>query len=146
MSSLSFHKTAILPTISALQNAHAFITKAFSHAKAANIDPNDYLTARLHPDMHDFRYQIYRLTDAVKFMPPRINPALQSITLPDDEQSFEQLLARIEKTIAYMEGFKKEDFEGRENEEVRVKFPDGKRMIRMNASEYVTRFAHANMW
>jgi hypothetical protein len=146
MSSLSFHKVAIAPTISGMKNAHAFITKGYEHAKTNNIDPNDYLTARLHPDMQDFRYQIYRLTDAVKFMPPRLNPALSSITLPDEEQTFEELLARIEKTIKYMEGFKESDFEGRENEEVVIKFGDGKNMIRLSASEYVSKFAHANMW
>jgi hypothetical protein len=146
MSSISFHKVAVAPTIVGMKNAHALIQKGYEHAKTNNIDPNDYLTARLHPDMADFRYQIYRFTDAVKFMPPRLNSALESISLPDEEQTFEQLLERIEKTVKYMESFKESDFEGKENEEVVIKFADGKSVIRLSAVEYVSKFAHANMW
>jgi hypothetical protein len=145
MSSLTFHKIAIAPTITGMKNAHAFITKGYEHVQAQNLDPETFLTARLHPDMKDFRYQIYRLTDAVKFMPPRLNPALASITMPDEEQTFPELLQRIEKTIDYMEGFKESDFEGREDEEVVIKFGDGRGM-RFSALEYVSKFAHANMW
>ncbi|EUC33061.1 hypothetical protein COCCADRAFT_37087 [Bipolaris zeicola 26-R-13] len=145
MSSLAFYTMAISPAISAMKNARAFIKKGHEHALSNNIDPETLLTATLHPDMKDFRFQIYRLTDAVKFMPPRINPALETITLPDDEQTFEELEARIEKTLKYLEKFKPADFEGKEANEVLMKFHNGSQ-IRLPAVDYVYKFAHPNMW
>ena len=144
--SLTFHAIAIAPAISALKNAHAFISKGHQHALANNIDPETYLAASLHPDMKDFRFQIYRATDAIKFVPPRINPALQDMTLPDEEKTFEELLARIEKTIKYLEGFSVQDFEGTEGNEVVLKLAAMGKQIRSPALEYVVRFAHPNMW
>ncbi|EMD90545.1 hypothetical protein COCC4DRAFT_68786 [Bipolaris maydis ATCC 48331] len=145
MASLSFYTMAIAPTITAMKNTLAFIKKGHEHALSNKIDPETFLTASLHPDMKDFRFQIYRMTDAVKFMPPRINPALETISLPDDEKTFEELEARIEKTLKYLESFKPADFEGKEANEVLMKFPNGMQ-IRLPAVDYVYKFAHPNMW
>jgi hypothetical protein len=146
MSALTFYKIALEPTIHGLKNAHAFITKGYEHAQAQNIDPNDFLTARIHPDMYDFRYQVYRFTDAAKFIPSRLNPALETITVPDDQQTFPELLARIEKTIKYMEGFKESDFEGQESREVVLKFSNGAAQIKLSALDYILQFGHPNFW
>jgi hypothetical protein len=146
MSSLTFHRVAIQPMIYSLKNAHAFITKGYKHAQTQNIDPNDFLTARLHPDMQDFRYQVYRFTDIAKFTPPRLNPALESITIPDEEQTFPELLARIDRTIKYMEGFKESDFEGQEGREVVVKIRNETMQIKLSALDHVVQMAHPNFW
>ncbi|KAL1798144.1 hypothetical protein ACET3X_002181 [Alternaria dauci] len=142
--SLTFHKMAVAPAISALKNAHHFISKGYEHAKAS--DPNTFLTASLHPDMKDFRYQVYRFTDAAKFIPSRVNPSIPDESFPDEEQTFPELLARIEKCTKYLESFSEKDFEGKQDEEVIIKFPGGKKQVRMPAAEYVSRFAHPNMW
>ncbi|KAF1836328.1 hypothetical protein BDW02DRAFT_246090 [Decorospora gaudefroyi] len=146
MSSLSFHRVALTPIIDGLKNAHHVVTKGYEHAKTNNIDPNDYLTASLHPDMRDFRFQVYRFTDAAKFIPSRLNPALESISLPDDEQTFPELLARIERTTKYLESFKESDLEGREGDEIITKYPGGKVQITQIAIDQVTRLAHPNFW
>ena len=143
---LTFHSIAIAPAILGLKNAHFVISKGQKHAQDTSTDPKTFLTASLHPDMKDFRYQVYRMTDAAKFLPTRVNPALEGITLPDEEQTFDELLARIEKTIKYLESFKVEDFDGKEGDEVTIKFPGGKQHIRFPALEYVVKFAHPNMW
>ncbi|KAG9194009.1 hypothetical protein G6011_04044 [Alternaria panax] len=142
--SLTFYKMAVAPAISALKNAHFFISKGYEHAKAS--DPNTFLTASLHPDMRDFRYQVYRFTDAAKFIPNRLNPSLEAITLPEEEQTFPELLERIEKCTKYLESFSEKDFEGVQDEEITIKFPGGKKQLRMLASQYISRFAHPNMW
>jgi hypothetical protein len=45
-----------------------------------------------------------------------------------------------------MEGFKESDFEGKEGEEVVLKFSNGTAQVRQSAIDYVSRFAHPNMW
>jgi hypothetical protein len=146
MSSLTFHKVAIVPLILGLKNAHAFITKGYEHAQTQNIDPSDFLTARIHSDMMNFRYQVYRFTDAAKFIPPRLNPALEGITLPDEEQTFPELLARVETTIKYLESFKESDFDGKEGEELVIKFSNGTAQIKMGALDYMVQIGHPNFW
>jgi len=143
MSSITFHEICLTPVITGLKNAHGFISKGYEHAKAKNIDPNNFLTASIHPDMRDFRYQVYRFTDAAKFIPPRVNPSTEGITIPDTEQTFPELLERIQKTISYLEGVDAKSFEGREQETVTIPIGTG---IAFTAAQYVLVFAHPNFW
>ncbi|CAO2652022.1 Nn.00g003050.m01.CDS01 [Neocucurbitaria sp. VM-36] len=146
MAGITFHQVAIVPVLSGLKNAHFFINKGYEHAKAQNIDSNDFLTARLHPDMLDFIYQVQRFTDSAKFIPSRVNPAIEGMSLPDEEKTFPELLARIEKTIKYLESIDPSSFEGREGAEVPMKFGGGTIDVKFNALQYVTQFAQPNFW
>ncbi|KAI2480690.1 hypothetical protein Ptr902_07715 [Pyrenophora tritici-repentis] len=148
MSPIPLHTVAILPLISGLKNAHAFITKASVHCTTTSTPPEDFLTASLHPTMKDLRYQVYRFTDAAKFLPIRLNPALadRELKIPDEEQSFEELLERIQKTLRHLEEYKASDFEGVSNDDViEIKFPGGK-AIRMGVADHVARYSHPNFW
>ncbi|KAH9866304.1 hypothetical protein J1614_008870 [Plenodomus biglobosus] len=146
MSSISFRDFCLVPLLNGLKNAHAFIAKADEHVKANSLDANDFLTGRLHPDMADFIYQIQRFTDAAKFIPPRVNPAIEAISLPDTEKTFPELLDRIQRTIAYLEGVDAKMFEGREQEDVPVSIAGGKLNLKFTAATYVWQFAHPNFW
>ncbi|KAF1941773.1 hypothetical protein EJ02DRAFT_454890 [Clathrospora elynae] len=146
MSALTLHKMAIAPVVNGLKNAHSYITKGYEHAQAQSIDPNDFISASIHPDMKGFSYQVQRFTDAAKFIPSRVNPSLESITLPDTEQTFPELLERIEKTIKYLEGFKEKDFEGQEGHEVVIKLRNNTLQIKLSAMDYVAQYGHPNFW
>lgn len=113
---ISFHHLALNPLLQGLRNVHHIISKGQAHAQAKSEDPNEYLTARLHPDMKDLIYQVQRFTDAAKFVPNRVNEKNEGITLPDTEKTFEECLARVEKVIKYLEGIEESSFEGREHE------------------------------
>ncbi|KAK1913649.1 hypothetical protein P3342_006892 [Pyrenophora teres f. teres] len=148
MSTIPLHTVALLPLLSGLRNAHAFITKASLHCTTTSTSPESLLTASLHPTMKDLRYQVYRFTDAAKFLPIRLNPALadRELKIPDVEQSFEELLERIQKTIRHLEEYKASDFDGVGSEDViEVKFPGGKG-FRMGVADHVARYSHPNFW
>ena len=148
MAALTLHSTAFLPVINGLKNAHAFISKASTHCTTTSTDPTTLLTASLHPDMKDFRFQVHCFTDAAKFLPIRLNPALEDreLKLPDGEHSFEELLNRIQKTTEHLESYKESDFEGISKDTiVTVKFPNGKG-IKLGAEEHVAKYAHPNFW
>jgi len=148
MAALTLHSTAFLPVINGLKNAHAFISKASTHCTTTSTDPTTLLTTSLHPDMKDFRFQVHRFTDAAKFLPIRLNPALvdRELKLPDGEHSFEELLDRIQKTAEHLESYKEIDFEGIAKDTiVTVKFPNGKG-FKLGAEEHVAKFAHPNFW
>jgi hypothetical protein len=144
MSSITFHHLALSPLLQGLRNIHHIILKGQAHAQSLSHDENDYLTASLHPDMKDFIYQIQRFTDAAKFVPPRINPSNPSISLPDTEKTFPELLARVQRTIEYLESIDEKSFEGKEEAEVVVK--NGGRELKFVAKDYVLGVAQPNFW
>lgn len=150
MASKSFHTIALAPIIFGLKNATAVIRKGEAHAKANNIDPADYLTARLYPDMGDFCYQVHRFTDNAKFIVERSNPSAPTITFTDDENTFPELLTRIEKTLEYVESIEANVLDGKEGDEIVLHLakhlPKGPIEVRLTAFEYVLRQAHPNFW
>ncbi|KAF1927648.1 uncharacterized protein M421DRAFT_5921 [Didymella exigua CBS 183.55] len=150
MAPKSFHIVALEPIIFGLQNAAAVIRKGEAYAEANNTDPNEYLTARLYPDMGDFCYQVYRFTDTAKFIVERCNPSAPTITMPDEEKTFPELLARIQKTLSYVQGIEVEVLDNREDFQVTLHLakhlPKGPIEVKFTAFEYVQRQAHPNFW
>ncbi|RMZ70726.1 helix-turn-helix- domain containing type [Pyrenophora seminiperda CCB06] len=149
MAPISIHTLALLPILNGLKNAHAFISKAVVHCTTTSTPPSTLLEAKLHPTMHNFVYQVYRFTDAAKLIPMRLNPALadRELKLPDTEQTFDELLARIQKTIDHLESYTESDFEGVDKETiVTVKFPQTGKGLRLGAGEYLAGQAHPNFW
>ena len=94
--------------------------------------------------MKDLIYQVQRFTDAAKFVPSRVNPGIEGISLPDTEKTFEELLARVQKVIAYLEGVKEGQFEGKEKDQVVIQL--GSREWRGEKAEYVLEVAQPNFW
>lgn len=150
MAPKSFHTVALAPIILGLNNAAAVIRKGEAHAKTNNIDPAEYLTARLYPDMGDFCYQVFRFTDTAKFIVERSNPSAPTITLADEEKTFPKLLARIEKTLEYIGSIEPSVLDGKEDDEVVLHLakhlPRGPLEVRFTAFEYVLRQAQPNFW
>jgi hypothetical protein len=150
MAPKSFHTVALTPIIFGLKNAAAVMTKGEAHAKTNNIDPNDYLTARLYPDMGDFCYQVYHFTDTAKHIVERSNPSAPTISLEHVEKTFPELLARVQKTIEYVESIEASTLDGREDETIVLHLgkalPKGPIEVRFSAFEYVSQQAHPNFW
>lgn len=150
MAPKSFHTVALAPIIFGLKNATTVIQKGAAHAQTTNLDPAEYLTARLYPDMGDFCYQIYRLTDTAKFIVERSNPSAPTLDFADDEKTFPELLARMDRTLKYVEGIDAGILDGREDEEIVLhlgkQLPKGPLEVRFTAFEYVLQQAHPNFW
>ncbi len=90
-----------------LGNLAAVLDKAAKHCEAAKIDPNALLGFRLYPDMFPLTRQVQIATDQAKGGAAR----LAGIEVPkydDAEKSFDDLKARIAKTIAFVNGIKPE--------------------------------------
>ena len=90
-----------------LGNLSALLDKAAKHCEAAKIDPNALLGFRLFPDMFPLTRQVQIAADQAKGCAAR----LAGVEVPkyeDNEQSFDDLKARIAKTIAFINGIKPE--------------------------------------
>jgi len=100
-----------------LGNFAAILEKGAAHAAAKNIDPSVFINARLSPDMFTFAKQVQIATDMAKGGVAR----LAGVDVPkyeDNETTFADLIARINKTIAFINTFKPEQIDGSEDRQV----------------------------
>jgi len=90
-----------------LGNLSAILDKAAKHCEAKKLDPNALLGSRLFPDMFPLTRQVQIAADQAKGCAAR----LAGVEVPkyeDTEKSFDDLKARIAKTIAFINGVKPE--------------------------------------
>ena len=95
----------------------AFLKKTEKHVTDRKIEPDAFLQARLFPDMLPFTRQVQIACDFAKSVPAR----LAGVDVPsyeDNEKTFEDLHARIAKTLAFAEGIDAAKFTGSEQREI----------------------------
>ena len=93
------------------------LAKAQAQAEARKIEPAALLQARLAPDMFPLLRQVRVACDFAKSVAGR----LAGVDLPvfeDNEQSFDDLQARIAKTLAFLNGLTSAQFEGSASREI----------------------------
>ena len=129
--------------IHSLRSLSAILTKAEAHCAARKIDPSVMLTARLFPDMLHFTRNVQIVCDTAKGLAAR----LSQTDLPsyaDDEASFAELQARIQKTIDFMNAVPAAAFEGAEDREIVMKA--GPREFKFTGANYLAGFATPNFY
>ncbi len=86
-------------------------------------DESTLLSYRLYPDMFSFTRQIQAATDHAK----TCTALLAGVAAPkyeDNEKSLAELIARVEKTVAFLKTVKPEQIDGTESKSVIVKMRD----------------------
>jgi hypothetical protein len=101
----------------ALNNLATILEKAAAHAEARKIDPAVMINYRLYPDMLPLARQIHIATDGAKGGAARL-AGVEPPKYEDDEASFPELVARLRKTVAYLETLKPEQIDGSEDKTV----------------------------
>lgn len=103
-----------------LRSLAAILRKGEAHCEARKIDKQVMLNLRLAADMFPLVRQVQIVTDAAKGCGARLSgSAIPSY--PDVEQTFDELQARIAKTIAFLESLAPGSFDGAETRSVTVK-------------------------
>ena len=109
---------ASVPVFSrALNNLAAILEKAAAHAEARKIDPAVLINYRLYPDMLPLSKQIQIATDGAKGGVARLAGS-EPPKYEDNETSLAELIARLRKTVAYLESVKPEQIDGSEDKTV----------------------------
>ena len=109
-----------------LGNLKSILQTARQHALDHKIDEAALLSDRLYPDMFPMSRQVQITCDGAKGAAAR----LAGVEIPkhaDTEASFEELLARIDKTLAFIEGIPAAAFEGSGERQVVLAFGDWRR-------------------
>lgn len=126
-----------------LPNLKGILSKAEADAAARKIDPQVFLQSRLAPDMFPLTRQIQIATDQVKGGLARLS-GIESPKWEDNEASFADLQARVDKAIAYVKTFKPAQFEGAETRKVELKFPNA--TLSFNGKDYLFNFVLPNFY
>jgi hypothetical protein len=111
---LSMYQASVTAFTRQLNNLVAILDKGAAHADAKKIDPKVLINSRLFPDMFPLVRQIQIATEAARGGAAR----LAGVEVPaqeDNETTFPELVARIRKTVSYLETLKAEQFDGSED-------------------------------
>jgi uncharacterized protein len=117
MHTISMYHAAI-PTITrALNSLAAVLEKAAAHAEAKKIDPAVLVNSRLYPDMFALAKQVQLVSDSAKGGAARL-AQVQPPAFEDNETTLPELVARLRKTVAFLETLKPEQLDGGEGRTV----------------------------
>ena len=115
--SLSMYDASVPVFRQILNSLGDILVKAETHASERKIDPTALLQARLFPDMFALARQVQIAADFAKGACAR----LAGVEVPkyeDTEQSFADLRARLDETIAFIDSLPKAQIAGSEAREV----------------------------
>ena len=122
--SISMYQASVPVLIRGLTNLQHILGKAQAHAAARQIDPSVLTGARLFPDMLPLTRQVYIATDTAKGCAARL-AGVEAPVYDDVEQTFDELHARVQKTIDYLKGFDAAQIDGSEARQITLKMRVG---------------------
>ena len=140
---ISMHQASAPRFANTLKNLSAILDKAQAHADAKKLDPKVFTGARLFPDMFPMARQVQAACDAAKGAVAR----LAGVAIPaheDTEQTFEELKARIAKTIAFIQTVQPAQIDGSEEREVVLKMRSGE--VKFKGMQYLLGHALPNFY
>ncbi len=127
-----------------LRNLAHILDKGAQHAAARKIDPAALTAFRLAPDMLPLTRQVLIACDAAKNGVMRMS-GVEAPKFEDKEATFEELQARIGKTLDYLATVPATALDGQEDKEVTFPVgPDRKRTMR--AQDYLLTWALPNFF
>src|SRR5689334_387062 len=140
---ISMYQTSAPRFAHTLGNLVAILDKAQAHCDARKIDPLVLTGWRLFPDMFPFTRQVQIACDTAKGAMAR----LAGVEIPkheDSERTFEELKARIAKTIDFVQSVKRERVDGSEEREIVLQMRSGER--RFTGLQYLLGHALPNFY
>ena len=141
--SLSMYQASIPVFVRQLGNLSAILKKAEAHAQTKKIEPEVFITARLAPDMFALARQVQIATDGVKGGAARL-AGVEIPSFPDTEKTFEELQARITKTLEFIKTLKASQIDGSEERKITLKV--GGQEMSFAGQAYLLNFVLPNLF
>jgi len=121
-----------------------WLDQAQAHAEQRQFDTANYLGLRLAPDMLPFSRQIQIASDTVKGCLSRLG-GVEAPKWADDEATFDELRARVRKTLDYAAGFSAAQIDGSEAREIALPQRSGE-PLRLSGEAYLKHHALPNFF
>jgi hypothetical protein len=140
---ISMYQASVPIMLRMLTNLKAILGKAAAHAQAKKIDESVLLNARLYPDMFPLTRQVQIACDFARATPARL-AGHEPLSLEENEKTFAELIARIDRSIDYARSLPDGDIAGSESREIiRPVRGEPKKFTGLN---YLTQFALPNFF
>jgi hypothetical protein len=140
---ISMYQASVPVLVRMLKNLGAILDKAKAHAEARKVGANVLPASRLIADMFPLSRQVQIASDHAKSAVARL-AGVENPKFEDNEQTIEELQARIAKTVAFVEKFTAEEIDGSEEREIVVVMSSGER--RFKGMQYLLGFAMPNFY
>ncbi|HUY04260.1 MAG TPA: DUF1993 domain-containing protein [Rhodocyclaceae bacterium] len=114
------YQTSAPVFLKTLDNLAAILDKGAAFAAARKIDPSVLLGYRLAPDMFNLTRQVQIAADHAKRAVARL-AGVEAPAYEDNEASFADLKARIDKTVAFIKTVKPGQIDGSEERDITLK-------------------------
>jgi hypothetical protein len=114
---LSMYQASVPLLTKMLTNLKAILQKAAAHAQAKKIDESALLNARLFPDMFVLTRQIQIASDFARATGARL-AGVEPPNYEETEQSFAELVSRIDRSIEYLRTLTAKQIDGSETREI----------------------------
>ena len=114
---ISMYQASVPVFTRLLTNLKAILQKAAAHAQAKKIDESALLQARLYPDMFTLVKQVQLASDFARGTGARL-AGKEPPSFEDNEKSFAELVARVDRTLDYLRTLKGAEIDGSESREI----------------------------
>lgn len=111
--SMSLYAVTVPVFARTLSNLRSVLERAKAHALEHKIEDSAYVNARLYPDMFPLSRQVQIATDIARGCAARL-AGVEPPAFEDKEQSFDDLVARIDRTVEYMRSLPEQQFDDAE--------------------------------
>ena len=140
---ISMYQASLPGLIRSLSNLAAILAKADAHATAKKIDPSVLINSRLSPDMLPLSKQVQIASDIARRGVARL-AGQEAPSMEDNETTFPELIARLQKTIDYLQQFTPTQINGSEEKEITL--PVGKETMKFAGMSYLLYFILPNVY
>jgi len=140
---LSMYQASVPVFLHTLAALSAVLDKAAAHAAQRKIDPAVLLSTRLFPDMFPLVRQVQLAADFAKGPAARL-AGLEVPKFSDTETTFDDLKARIAKTVEFVKALKPGQIDGSEDRDITI--PIGGQPQSFKGQPYLLHFALPNFF
>jgi hypothetical protein len=139
--SLDLHEILVPTYLHGFDRLTHFLRKARDYADEKGIAHAELVGARLIDDMFPLSAQVQRASDTAKLSGERLS-GQTAPGMPDTEQTFDELHARIGATMAYLRSIDPQALNSAASRTVTLTF--GKTRVEFGGADYVLQFALPN--
>jgi hypothetical protein len=140
---LSLYDASVPAFRLALTNLDGILAKAISHAASTKVDSAVVGGQRLIMDMFPLTKQVQIACDTAKGAAARLS-GVDAPKYEDNESTLEELKARIEKTLAFIDTVPADAIAGADDKAIEIVYPS--LTLRFTGRDYVTKFVLPNLY
>jgi len=140
---ISMFQATVPPLLRTLNNLSHVLNKGAAHAEAKKIEATVLVQSRLFPDMFPLTRQVQIVSDVAKGGVARL-AGVEPPKFEDNESTFAELQARIDKTVSFLKTMKPAQIDGSENRAITLTFPSI--TLNYNGQSYLTDFVLPNVY